>query len=244
MKHKGSLLGVLWLVLNPLMQMAIYSFVFGVIFEGQKAMGGASGLSYALAIFLSLTLFQFFSETLSAAPSIIVSQPNFVKKVVFPLEVLPLAAVGASAYQSGISFLLVLLGSLTVGEGISWHALWFPIVVAPLALLALGTSWLLSALGVFFRDLQQAVGPVSLLLMYASAIFYSAQSILEKEPLVWAVLRFNPLIHIIDQARQVLLWHTSPSWGGLLYCYAVSILVFFFGFACFQKLKPAYADVL
>lgn len=241
LKHKGSFLGVLWLVLNPLMQMSIYTVVFGIIFEGMKS---TSGFNYALSIFLGLTIYQLIAESMGSTPSLIVANPNFVKKVVFPLEVLPVATILATVYHCCICLVLVFIGMLVVGDGVSLGALWFPVIILPAVLLAFGLGWLLSALGVFFRDIQQVVGPSSLIVMYASGIFYSTAMVKEKASHIWSFLQFNPLIHVIEQARNSLILHAPIEWVGIFYAYAFALVVFYFGFYCFEKLKPAFADVL
>jgi len=241
LKHKGSYLGVLWLVLNPLMQMAVYTVVFGVIFGGMKS---SSGYHYALSIFLGLTIFQLISECISVTPAVIVAHPNFVKKVVFPLEVLPVATILAAVYHFCICLILVFVGMLVVGDGVSIGALCFPVVVLPIVLMAFGLAWLLSSLGVFFRDIQQVAGPTSLVIMYASGIFYSTAMVKGKASHIWSFLQFNPLIHVIEQSRNSLILHAPIEWSGILYAYAFGILVFCLGFYCFEKLKPLFADVL
>ncbi|OHE80768.1 MAG: hypothetical protein A3G75_13600, partial [Verrucomicrobia bacterium RIFCSPLOWO2_12_FULL_64_8] len=196
LRHKGSHLGLIWSFLNPLLMLALYVFVFGYIFGGSfGARPTETRLEYALGIFVGLTLFHVIAEVLGMAPTIVVSQPNFVKKVVFPLEVLPAAAVGAAVFHMLISFGLVLLGVVAVGPGLGLGALWLPVVIAPVVLAALGLAWFLSALGVFFRDVGQVMPFVTMALMFASAIFYPASSI----PVgAWHLLRFNPLLLVVE----------------------------------------------
>lgn len=243
-RHKGNALGLLWLILNPLIQMCIYSFVFGVIFEARFNSNDESGLSYALGIFLSLTIYQFIAETLNSAPSIIVGNPNFVKKVVFPLEVLPIATVGAALYNLIISLILTLIGVLAFGGGFTFGMLFFPLIILPAIILALGMAWLISSLGVFFKDLQHAVGHISLIMMYASAIFYSKEMVVEKSPKIWELLRFNPIVHVIEQSRRAILWDATIQWNGIIYSYFIGTIVFFSGFIIFKKLRTEFADLI
>jgi len=222
--------------------MTIYTIVFGLIFQGHyKGVENQSTMDYALGVFLSITIFQTISEVIGSSAGAILAQPNLVKKVVFPLEILPLANLGAAFYQFGISLVLVLIGVVTVGQGLRLHSLLFLLAFLPLIPLALGTALLLSSLGVFLRDIQYAVGPISMVLMYASAVFYSANMI---PPPIWAWLKYNPIIHIIEQARAVLLWHQPLHWGGLAYSFVVGLALFALGLVTFKKLKPAFADVI
>jgi len=241
-RHRGSALGMIWSVLQPIMMIAIYTIVFGLIFKGRyKGVENQSTMDYALGVFLSITIFQTIAEVINSSAGAVLSQPNLVKKVVFPLEILPLANLGAAFYQFGISLLLVLLGIATVGQGFTLNSLLFLVTLLPLIPLALGAALLLSSLGVFLRDIQHAAGPLCMVLMYASAVFYSANMI---PPAIWAYLRFNPIIHIVEQARAVLLWHQPIHWLGLSYSFAFGLVLFALGLVTFKKLKPAFADVI
>ncbi len=241
-RHRGSALGMIWSILQPLLMMAIYTVVFGLIFKGgYKGVENQSTMDYALGVFLSITIFQIVSETIGSSPASVTSQPNLVKKVVFPMEILPLANLGAALYQFSISLILVLIGVATLGEGFSRYSLLFLVTLLPLIPLILGIALLLSSLGVFLRDIQYAAGPISMVLMYASAVFYSANMI---PPALWNWLKYNPLIHIIEQARAVLLWHQAPHWSGIAYSFAFGLMMSALGLFCFRKLKPAFADVI
>ncbi|HEY5552717.1 MAG TPA: ABC transporter permease, partial [Opitutaceae bacterium] len=194
-RHKGSHLGLVWSVANPLLMLSLYVFVFGYVFGGSfNAMPGETRVDYGLGIFVGLSLFHFVSEVLGQAPSVIVSNPNFVRKVVFPLEILPVATVGASFFHFLISIALALLGIATIGPGLSWGALWLPVIVVPVLLWGLGVAWAISALGVFFRDISQMMQFLTMATMFASAVFYPASKI---PPEAWLILKFNPLIHAI-----------------------------------------------
>lgn len=244
LRHKGSVLGFAWAVLNPLLMLALYVFVFRFI------LGGTFGVvpdetkwDYGLGVFLSLSFFHLIAETVSVAPTLIVTNPNFVKKVVFPLEVLPAAAVGSAVIHMLISLTMVMAGVFLVGRGVSGSVLYLPLVIVPAVMFSLGTAWLIAALGVFFRDIGQFVGAVVTGLMFASAIFYPAARI-QEVPGAWSILRFNPVIHIVETARSVVLWREAADPGLLLWlnlsCFAFAVL----GYACFSRLKRAFADVV
>lgn len=244
-RHKGSYLGVVWLLLTPILEFTVYSMVFGVIFGGHYLKSPPEPRPvYALGVFLSLTLYRFIAETIAISPGIIVCQPNFVKKVVFPLHLLPLSAIGGISYRTGLSLILFTLGFLLFGPGVSPQLLWAPLTLAPLILFAVGISWFFSALGIFLRDIGQITGVVTLIMMYASGVFYSADMVHTRSQLAWDILKFNPLMHIMENSRRVILWKTPPDAIGLVYTWGLSLLCLYVGYKTFQKLRPAFADVI
>lgn len=242
MRHKGSYLGILWSIALPLLQMAIYTTVFGLIFNGRfNGIEDQTKTDYALGIFLSLTIYQLVAEVLNSSPAMIVGSSNLVKKVVFPLEVIPAAQVLTALINFGISMCLVMLGVFILGDGFSWNFLLLPVILFPLLLLTTGLAWALSALGVFLRDIGQIVQPLSLILLYASAVFYSAEMIPNS---FWKFLMFNPLLHIIEQSRHLLLWNMPVNWGAIGLAYAFGLVLFFGGYKIFKISRPAFADVI
>jgi lipopolysaccharide transport system permease protein len=241
LRHRGSHLGLVWSLLNPLLMLGLYVLVFGYIFGGSFGIiPHETRVDYALGIFLGLTLFHFFAEVLTLAPTLIVANPNFVKKVVFPLEVLPASSVSGAVFHLLISLGLALLSLILFGDGLPVSTLWLPVIIAPLVLLALGTSWLFSALGVFFRDIGQVMQFLSMALLWASGVFFSAQ----KYPAAWEYLRFNPLLLAIDLARDAALWARPLNFSHLAYLYVCGILACLLGHLAFRRMKPAFADVL
>ena len=175
LRHKGSHLGLIWSFLSPILMLGLYVLVFGYIFKGSfGVLPNETPVDYAMGIFLGLMIFHFVSEVMGTAPGIIVSNPNFVKKVVFPLEILPAATVGGAAFHMLISFGLALLGILLLAPTFGFGIFWIPVIFLPLGLFALGLGWLLSAIGVFFRDINQLIQFLSMALMWASGIFYTA----------------------------------------------------------------------
>lgn len=240
LRHKGSHLGLIWSFLNPLLLLGLYVFIFGFVFEGNFGRD-ETRIEYALAIFLGLSIIHLISETMGVAPNIIVGNPNFVKKVVFPLQILPAAAVGASLAHLLISLGLILFGVGTLGPGLGPSVFLLPLVLFPLVLLALGLAWLISALGVFLRDIGQISQFVSLALLFASAVFYPVSAIPEQG---WTILRFNPLLLGIELSRDAVLWREPLNLQHLGYLYLAGLLSAYSGYAVFRKLKPAFADVL
>jgi lipopolysaccharide transport system permease protein len=243
LRHKGSHLGLLWSFLNPLLMLGLYVTVFGYIFGGRFGiLPNETKADYALGIFLGLTVFQFIAEVLSVSPILIVGNPNFVKKVVFPLEILPASGVGGAAFHVLISLALVLSSVQVFGPGLQADVLWLPVILMPVVLLCLGLGWFCAALGVFFRDISQLMQFLIMVLMYASGVFYSAQRSFPAAAWVW--LRFNPILLAIELARDAVLWHHPLNLHHLFYLYAFGFAVCYLGYAFFRKMKPAFADVL
>ena len=241
LRHKGSHLGLIWSLLNPLLMLGLYVLVFGHIFGGHFGiLPDESPVDYALGIFLGLTLFHFIAEVMATAPALIVGNPNFVKKVVFPVEILPAASVGGAAFHLLISLGLALLSLLIFGRGIPVTILWLPVILLPLLLLGLGISWFFAALGVFFRDISQVIQFLSMALMWASAVFFTAQ----KYPAAWPYLRFNPLLLAIDLTRDAALWARPLHLNHLAYLYASGLLACVVGHFAFRRMQPAFADVI
>jgi lipopolysaccharide transport system permease protein len=172
MRHRGSYLGFIWAVLNPLLMAALYVTVFGVIFQRKFGVTpDETAADYAIGVFLGLILFHVVTETISAAPSCIVGQPNLVKKVVFPLAVLPLAQLGSLWFHALISLALFVLASFVLGHGVSLSGIiWLPVILLPHLLLTLGLGWFLASTGVFFRDIAQVMPLFAQVLLYSSAL--------------------------------------------------------------------------
>lgn len=244
-RHRGSILGGIWLLANPLLMLGLYVFAFGVVFGGRFTDSpDESTLDFALGIFLGLSLLGLVSGVIGSSPSIIVGQPNFVKKVVFPLEILPAANVGALAYDLLIGLSLCLLGVASVGPGLTMQALFIPLIITPVFFIALGFAWFFSALGVFIRDISQIGSFLGLALLYSSGVFYSAEKAKVAAPSIWKFLQWNPLLQIIDSLRSVTLWGGDPNWNGIVYAWMFGLIVLFSGAWFFNRLRPAFADVL
>lgn len=243
MRHRGSYLGILWAILNPLLMLTIYAVVFGFIFQNRyNVLEHETSADYVLALYLGLILFNLVAESLNISPLVIVGSPNLVKKVVFPLDVLPLSQLGATWFHFVMSFALLLVGAALFGRGLPLVGLcWMPLILAPLALLSAGICYTFSALGVFFRDLAQALPVVGQVLLWSSAVFYSRAKI---TPPFWAVLKWNPFLHTVMLSRNALLWNRPVELIPLAYTYAFGIAAFLAGRGLFRKLQPAFADVI
>ncbi|MBL9202029.1 MAG: ABC transporter permease [Opitutaceae bacterium] len=245
LRHRGSRLGAFWALINPLSMLALYYVLFGVIFGTRfNVLTGETAFDVLLAMYLGLSLFHAFSETISVAPGLIVANPNFVKKVVFPLEVLPVAQIGAAAFHLVVGLGLVLIGSCFGTAGLSWSALWLPVLMLPLLLLSLGCAWGLAATGVFLRDIGQLTGFAMTALQFASALMFPVEMIARKSPDLWAVLKFNPLLQIADLARRTVLWHQPMAFDQLGYVYLCAVLALALGAVFFALLRKSFAEVI
>ena len=244
-RHRGSFLGLFWTVLAPMISLSIYTFIFGFVFKGHFTdLPSETTIDYALAAFLGLILFNFLSEVMSQSPLTIVTQPNFVKKVVFPLEVLPASAVGAAAFSAGISLALALTGIALFGPGLDRHALWLFAIVPPIAMIAFGCAWFFSALGVFIRDIANVMPFVMQILMYMSAVLFPTWKLLEAPLWAQKILFANPLLQAVVSARNAVLFHQSPEIKKIAYLWVCGIAVYLIGHLTFRKLRPAFADVI
>jgi len=243
LRHKGSHLGLVWSFLSPLLMLGLYVLVFGFIFSGRfKAVTAPeSRIEYALIMFLGLAIHHFVAEVMTTAPTLVIANPNFVKKVVFPLEILPAANVGAALVHFLITLGLVFVGALLTGVPLMWGVLWLPVLLLPLLLTAFGLALGLSAVGVFWRDTMQITQFLVLALMFASAVFYPVSQI--SAP-VWAILRFNPLLLVIQEARGTAFWGYPLNFTHLGYLYGFAFFAYFTGATLFQRLRGSFADVL
>jgi lipopolysaccharide transport system permease protein len=241
-RYRGSYLGMFWSLLRPLSMLALYTIVFGYIFESKLGnRPNESKLDFTLALFCGLALFDFFSECVARAPTLVLGNPNYVTKVVFPLEILPVMTIGAALTQLMISCVLLLVALIFAQGSIPITALYLPVILVPLVLLCLGLTWLLASLGVFVRDINAIMPVILTIVMYASAIFYSISRVPSK---VLPLVACNPLAAVIDQARNAVLWGMAPAWGQYGVVLATSVIVMIFGYAFFMRTKSAFADVL
>ncbi|MCE7915506.1 MAG: ABC transporter permease [Nitrosomonas sp. PRO4] len=244
-RYRGSFLGLLWSFINPLLMLAIYTFIFSVVFKvriNQEISAYYDDkFAFALLLFTGLIIFNLFSECISRAPTLILANVNYVKKIIFPLEILPWVTLGSSVFHAGISFLVLLLFLLFIDHAIHWTLIFVPIIIFPLLLLIMGLSWLLASIGVFVRDIGQFIGLILTALLFMSPIFYPASALPES---IRDYLFLNPLTFIIEQTRQTVLFGYIPDWLGLITYYAIATLIAWAGLAWFEKTRKGFADVL
>lgn len=240
-RYQGSVMGLFWSLFHPLLMLAVYTFVFGMVFRSNWEGVGDSRAAIALVLFAGLMVFNLFSECVNRAPSLIVSNANFVKKVMFPLEIMPWVALGSALFHFTVS-LLAWCAFHVIFIGPPPPALiWLPLILAPLAMLTLGVCWVLASLGVYLRDVTQVVGITTTALMFLSPIFFPLSAL---PPHLRPYLFLNPLTVPIEQVRALLLNGQLPPPGGLLLNFGYSAAVAWLGFVWFQKTRTGFADVL
>jgi lipopolysaccharide transport system permease protein len=241
-RYRGSALGVLWSFLTPLFLLAVFTFVFAVVFQARWGAGQAGGtLEFAIILFAGLTTFTIFAEVVSSAPVMIIGQPNLVKKVVFPLEILPVVALGAALFQAAIAFVLLMALQIGFGGGFHATALLVPVLIVPLCLFILGLGWGLAALGVYVRDVGQVIPPIVTALMFLTPIFYPASTLPD-----WLrpYMTFNPLAFSVEAVRNAVVFGRLPDLGSWLLGLAGGLAVAALGYFFFQKTRKGFADVL
>ena len=241
-RYKGSVMGLGWSFFNPILMLTVYTFVFSVVFKARWGLDpNESKTQFAVVLFVGMIVHGLFAEVLNRAPSLILSNVNYVKRVVFPLEILPVITMGAALFHCLMS-LLVLLGAFVIFNGyLHWTIIFIPLVLLPFIILTLGIAWMLASLGVFVRDIGQTIGIVVTVMMFLSPIFYPVTALPEEfRPLLMA----NPLTFIIEQSREVMIWGHLPDFAGVA-LYTIESSVFaWLGFAWFQKTRKGFADVL
>lgn len=241
-RYRGSILGMGWTLITPLAMLAVYTFVFSQVFVARWGTLSSTGpWSFAVNLYAGLIVFNMFSECANRAPGLVVSQPNYVKKVIFPLEVLGSVCVGTALFHLLTSLVVLLLFTLVTQGGLHLSVLWLPLVWLPLLLLCLTVTWLLSALGVYLRDIGQLVAIVLNMLMFLSPIFYPLTALPQR---LQGLLLFNPLAAVIEQTRRVVITGDTPSLGYLLTGTLAGLLLTEWSLRAFNRAKRGFADVL
>lgn len=241
-RYKGSALGLVWSFLNPVFMLVIFTFVFSEIFKVRwGGTGDDSKTQFAIVLFVGLIVLNLFSEVINRAPGLITSNVNYVKKVIFPLEILPFIAMGTAFFHSLISIGVLLAAFVLFNGYLHWTVVFIPLVLFPLIIFTIGLALMLASFGVFLRDIGQTIGIITTVLMFLSPVFYPVSAVPERFiPIIMA----NPLTFIIEQAREVLIWGHLPDWAGLGIYTLVSTVIAWAGYAWFQKTRKGFADVL
>lgn len=240
-RYRGSALGLLWSFFNPVLMLVVYTFVFSIVFKARWTAGSDSKTEFALVLFTGLVVFNLFAECILRAPGLVLGNVNYVKRVVFPLEILPIVALGSALFHMAIG-LVVWIVFYVIFFGIPpLTSLLFPLVLLPLLLMTLGLSWFLASLGVFLRDVGQVVGVMTTALMFLSPIFYPITTLPDQYRLL---VQLSPLTITVESSRSVLVWGDGINWSEWGACLLASSVVAWLGFAWFQKTRKGFADVL
>jgi lipopolysaccharide transport system permease protein len=243
-RHRGTYLGLLWSFIMPFFMLCIYTLVFSLVLKakwGDPAHPTAGMTHFAITLFAGLIPFNVFSETVLRAPTLVLNAPNYVKKVVFPLEILPVVTLGAALFHSLISAAILWVGTLLLVGSSSPTVLFLPLAYIPLILLCLGLGWFLASLGVYLKDIRQSMEIVVQILFFTSPIFYPETAVPESFRF-W--LRANPLTEIIGGFRKVLLWQEPLNWQMWALWTGITLLLAVTGYVWFMKTKSGFADVM
>lgn len=239
-RYKGSALGLMWALLNPVVTIAIFTFIFAGIF-GARFGVGHSHWDYALYLFCGLLPWSMFQESVQQSANTIVANANLVKRVVFPLETLPAAQVFAALGSQLFATFALLVASLLIRQRLELTSLWLPVLLLPQVLFALGAAWLVASLGVFLRDIAQGVTLVLMAWMYLTPIIYPEAIVPES---FRTLIGVNPFTALVRNHRRILLDGLGPDWSGLAYFAAIAVVVFLFGYWWFARTRKNFADVV
>lgn len=243
-RYKGSVMGLLWSFLNPILMLAVYTFFFSVVFRARWGVVEGveeSKIQFAVVLFVGMIVHGLFAEVLNRAPMLITGNVNYVKKVIFPLEILPVISLSAALFHFLISLMVLLTVFVAFNHYLHWTIIFVPLVLLPLVIISLGFAWMLASLGVFLRDVGQTIGIFTTVMMFMSPVFFPITAMPEKyRPIIMA----NPLTFIIEQAREVLIWGHLPDWWGIGIYTLVASVIAWIGFIWFQKTRKGFADVL
>lgn len=240
-RYKGSYLGFLWTILTPILMLLVYTFVFSEIFQAKWGSGSGNKLEFAIIVFCGLTTFNIFSEVIARSPSLVINNANYVKKVVFPLEVFPLIAVGTALVNASINYALLIVFYLIFMQSISWTILLLPLALVPMVIFSVGLSWFLSSLGVYLRDIGHVIGIAVQALMLLSPILYPIDVI--PDEFQW-FYQINPITYFVEDIRKVLVWGEVPDLGVYVVQLMAALIIFIAGLVWFRKTKHGFADVL
>ena len=240
-RYRGSVLGIIWSFFNPMLMLAVYTFFFSVVFNARWGGGTGDKSEFAILIFSGMIVHALFAECIGRAPGLILSNVNYVKKVVFPLQILPVVALGAALFHTVVSFGVLLVFYVLVYGHLNWTVIFLPLIIVPYLIVILGFSWFLASVGVYLRDVGQTTAILVTLLMFVSPVFYPISAVPEAfRPL----LQLNPLTFIIEQTRDVVIWNRLPAWGGLALYWLAGAAIGWAGLFWFQKARKGFADVL
>lgn len=242
-RYRGSALGMVWTLVTPLVLLAIFTYVFAVVFKARwpGLSDEASKVDFALAIFCGIVAFGLFSEPVGRAPGLVLASPSYVKRIVFPLEVLPVVAVCSALVIFLANFAVLLAATLIFRGQIPLTALALPVIIAPVAVMGLGVSWFLASLGVYVRDVGHAVGLVLQMLFFLTPVFYPLAAV--PEPFR-TIVTLNPITVVVESTRTALLLGQWPDWGMIALAGGISLVIAQLGYAWFMSTKRGFADVL
>jgi lipopolysaccharide transport system permease protein len=240
-RYRGASFGLLWSLISPFLMLLVYTMAFGFIMKGRWPGSTGSTTDFALILFAGLTVHGFFAECFTRAPQLIVSNTSYVKRVVFPLDILVWSMTLSALFHLLMNMVVLLLLYLCVKGSIHPTAVLLPVVVLPLVILTVGMGWISSALGVYLRDIGQIAGVIAAAMLFLSSAIIPVESVPASYRIVFEL---NPLTFIINQVREVVIWGRLPDWTGLALYTLIACVVAFIGHRLFNKLRVGFADVL
>lgn len=241
-RYRGSMIGLAWSFFNPLLMLMVYTFVFSVVFNAKWGTEASDSKGeFAVILFTGMIIFNIFSECVNRAPGLMIANANYVKKIVFPLEVVPWVALGNAIFHALISLLILLLAQLLIIGHIPWTIITLPVVLLPFMASLMGAMWILAAVGVYIRDLGQLMGVITTVLMFTSPLFFPLSALPEA---MQPYLALNPLAYFIEETRSVVIFGNLPSVRAFVLASCFSLLLLGIGFSFFQKTRKGFADVL
>lgn len=240
-RYRGSVMGLAWSFFNPVLMLAVYTFVFSEIFQARWVGQETGKGGFAILLFVGMIVHGLFSECANRSPALIISNSNYVKKVVFPLEILTIVTLGSALFHTFISLVVLLAAQFLLTQQLQISALFFPLILLPLVIATSGVSWGLSALGVYLRDVGQIIVVLTTVLLFLSPVLYPVAALpAAYQP--W--LKLNPLTYIIEESRNVLLLGKFPQWDSLATAMLIALAIAAAGFWFFQKTRKGFADVI
>lgn len=240
-RYRGASFGLLWSLISPFLMLMVYSFAFGFVMKAKWPQTDNAHAHYSIILFVGLIVHGFFAECLSRSPHLITGNANFVKRVIFPLEILPWPMVMSALFHTFMNFLVFVALHLVLDHTMAWTIVFLPLVMLPLVLLTMGVSWLFAALGVYLRDISQITGVLATAMLFLSTAMFPVTAL---PPEYRWLLIINPLSFIIDQAREVALWGNYPNWTGLGVYTLCALSVLYLGYAAFRLTRRGFADVI
>lgn len=241
-RYRGSMIGLAWSFFNPLLMLTVYTFVFSVVFNAKWGTEASDSKGeFAVILFTGMIIFNIFSECVNRAPGLMIANANYVKKIVFPLEVVPWVALGNAIFHALISLVILLLAQLLIIGHIPWTIITLPVVLLPFMASLMGAMWILAAVGVYIRDLGQLMGVITTVLMFTSPLFFPLSSLPEA---MQPYLALNPLAYFIEETRSVVIFGNLPSLRAFALASCFSLLLLGIGYSFFQKTRKGFADVL
>ncbi len=240
-RYRGASFGLLWSLISPFLMLTIYTLAFGYVLKARWPGTTGNMADFAMLLFIGLIVHGFFAECLTRSSNLIIGNANLVKRIVFPLQILPWSMVFSALFHAIANASVFLVVNLIIRGELHFTMLLLPVILLPLAIGLLGLGWMLSALTVFLRDINQITGVLATAALFLSSAIVPVQTLPESYQFVF---KLNPLTFIIDQAREVAYWGRLPDWSGLTLFTVGAVAFAYLGYAIFQKTRRGFADVL